>query len=456
MLAWLTYAVVVSSLAGLGAAAAGRVLRLYGLPARGAWVAGVLVSVAVPLAAHVTGGAPVIASAVPVPAVGEAVSALGRRAGDAAAAADGTALGRLETALGWAWAAASAAGLLWLAASAFRLRRALDGFPARTVGGVTVHRTEEEGPACWGLPGGRARVLLPSWLRELEPELRRIAVEHERHHLRRGDSLLVAGGCLVLAALPWNLPLWWQVLRLRRAVELDCDGRVLGSGTDPRDYGELLLTVGGRRAGAGSPWTAVPLSERTTGVEGRIRRMVEPPARHRLLRAAAFTVVALGAGALACETTPPGPDAELDAARAGEPTSPDVRAPAGESAEEAPSAERSRERPTFIPYDVAPELQNPDEVEKRLRDVYPASLESAGIGGSVVLWLRVDERGSVRASRIRESSGYRALDRAAEDVVEAMEFSPALNRDQPRAVWVQQRIVFRAPSEASPEDGGDG
>jgi len=166
--------------------------------------------------------------------------------------------------------------------------------------------------------------------------------------------------------------------------------------------------------------------------------------------------VALAAGALACETTPPGPSPELDATRAAGPTSPEVRAPAGERPGEASSGEGSRERPTFIPYDVAPELQNPDEVQQRLRDVYPPSLENAGIGGSVVLWMRVDEQGRVRATRVRESSGYRALDRAAEDVVEAMEFSPALNRDQPRAVWVQQRIYFRTASDTAPEDAGDG
>lgn len=453
MLAWLAYAVVISLLAGLGAAAAERVLRLYDLPARGAWVVAMLASVGFPLAAYLTGGPPAVVSAVPALGIGEAVSGIGRRAG-AAAAGGGSTVAGIEAILGRAWATASAAGLLWLAGSALRLHRSLDGFPTRSVGRVSVHRTEDEGPACWGLPGRRARVLLPSWLRELEPELRRLAVAHERQHLRRGDSFLVAGGWLLLAAAPWNLPLWWQMRRLRRSVELDCDERVLDAGPDPRDYGELLLTVGGRSAG--SPWTAVPLSERTSGLEGRIRSMVEPAPRHRLLRAAAFTALALGAGVLACETAPPGPDADPGAAPAGARAAAGVQAPAGERPREEPAAGSSRERPTFIPYDVAPELQNPAEVQRRLREVYPTALRDAGIGGSVTLWMRVDERGRVRSSRVRESSGYRALDRAAKDVVEAMEFSPALNRDRPTAVWVQQKIRFRTTSDADAEDAATG
>lgn len=426
MLAWLLYAVLVSFLAGLAAAAAERGLRLYELPARGAWAVAMLVSAGLPLLAWLTGGLPAGVPTLPAIGVGEAVARIGETVG--AGGGRMPSFPSLDAVLPWAWAAATGGALAWLGLSALRLRRSLDGLPTRTVGGVTVHLTGEEGPACWGVPGRTARVLLPAWLRELAPDLRRLALAHEREHLRRGDSLLAAGGLLVVAAAPWNLPLWWQLRRLRRAVELDCDGRVLEAGADPRAYGRLLLAVGGRACG--SARTALPLSENASRLRGRIRSLVAEPAENRTLRAAAFALLALAAGALACETSPPEPNAAADASRQG----------------------TAGDRPTFVPYDEAPELQNPEEVQARLQDLYPDSLERAGVGGTVTLRMYVDTDGNVEESEIRESSGHGALDRAAREVVGVMEFSPALNRDQPRAVWVRQEIRFQPDSAPPGED----
>lgn len=135
-------------------------------------------------------------------------------------------------------------------------------------------------------------------------------------------------------------------------------------------------------------------------------------------RAALFLVFALGAGVLlACETQAPDEGAEADASR-------------------------RAEVPGFIPYDVAPELQNAVEVSARLQELYPDSLEEAGTGGSVVLWLLVDDRGRVQKSLLQETSGYDALDQAASRIASEMDFSPALNRNERVGVWVQQRIRF--------------
>lgn len=422
MLAWVVYVLGVSALAGLAAAAAERVLRLYDLPARGAWGGAMLASVALPLVAWLTGAPPAAVVALPPIGVGEFAS----RIGDAAAAAgSGGWLPPLATILLWAWGVATAASLVWLGWSVLRLHRSLEGHPTRSVGSVAVHLTDEEGPACWGLPGRTARVLLPAWLREMAPDLRRLAVAHERQHLRSGDSLLAAAGCLLVAALPWNLPLWWQLRRLRRAVELDCDARVLGAGADPRDYGRLLLTVGGRSGG--SAWTALPLSEHTSRLEGRIRTMTSTPPSNRPVRAAAFALLALGAGALACETSPPDPGAEADAVAERAPTDPPSSTP----------------DPEAIPYDEPPELQNPDEVQARLQEVYPDSLKQAGVGGAVVLWMYVDREGRVVETRVEDSEGPSAFEDPAREVVRSMQFSAARNDGQPKAVWVQQRILFR-------------
>jgi periplasmic protein TonB len=78
-----------------------------------------------------------------------------------------------------------------------------------------------------------------------------------------------------------------------------------------------------------------------------------------------------------------------------------------------------------------------------IRSPYPGVLRNAGIGGTVLLWVQIDERGSVRQTEVMESSGYAQLDRVAEEVMrEVARFRPALNRDQAVTVWVQIPVVF--------------
>ncbi|MFQ5679676.1 MAG: energy transducer TonB [Gemmatimonadota bacterium] len=100
------------------------------------------------------------------------------------------------------------------------------------------------------------------------------------------------------------------------------------------------------------------------------------------------------------------------------------------------------DRPSFIPYDTPPKLKNPSEIQRLLQRLYPASLKSAGVGGTVVLWVYVDKRGRVDKSVVKESSGHTALDEAAHRVADAMQFVPAMNRDKVTDVWVQQPITF--------------
>jgi protein TonB len=100
------------------------------------------------------------------------------------------------------------------------------------------------------------------------------------------------------------------------------------------------------------------------------------------------------------------------------------------------------DRPEFIPYTVAPRLRNREEVLALLRQVYPRALQNAGISGTVLLWIYVDDEGDVRDTRIAESSGYDGLDRAAQTVASAMHFTPAMNRDRVTAVWLEQPISF--------------
>jgi TonB family protein len=100
------------------------------------------------------------------------------------------------------------------------------------------------------------------------------------------------------------------------------------------------------------------------------------------------------------------------------------------------------DRPTFIPFDVPPRLLNKGEIERLLVKLYPASLRDVGIGGAVVVWAYVDVQGKVLKTFIKDSSGYPNMDAAAAQVVQQMQFKPAINRDQPIAVWISQKVTM--------------
>jgi protein TonB len=98
--------------------------------------------------------------------------------------------------------------------------------------------------------------------------------------------------------------------------------------------------------------------------------------------------------------------------------------------------------PTFTPYTVKPELRNTSQVASSLQRNYPALLRDAGIGGTTIMWFFIDENGKVVKTQVFKSSGYEALDEAADKVASIMEFTPALNRDKKVQVWVQIPITF--------------
>ena len=99
--------------------------------------------------------------------------------------------------------------------------------------------------------------------------------------------------------------------------------------------------------------------------------------------------------------------------------------------------------PVFTPMTVRPEIGNRAEVQAALMREYPTLLRDAGIGGTVVVWFYVTETGQVADRRISESSGHTPLDEAALNVANVFQFTPAMNRDEAVAVWIQLPITFQ-------------
>lgn len=300
---WILYCVATGLLLTLGGMALERALRAFALPVRWAWLGTMLLTLAVPAAmAFLPREAPPASlprTAAPGGGTGERLSLddlplkqpPARRVDLAA----------LDRPLLLGWGAASGATLLALLGMAAVLRRRRAGWRAAELAGVPVLISRDTGPAVVGLV--RSRIVLPEWAAAAAPEQRALLLEHETEHLRAGDPRLLAAGLAALVLAPWNPAVWWQLRRLRLAVEIDCDARVLRRRGDVRAYGSLLLEVG-RRA-SGSALAVAAFSEPASFLERRIRIMTMPRERSPWTRAAGFGVLALGLAAAACETPAP-------------------------------------------------------------------------------------------------------------------------------------------------------
>lgn len=424
MAAWMAYATLVGAVLVAGAWAVERGARLYRLPTRFGWAGALLAALLIPAAGLVLPGGLVSMEARggamdgPVAAVAVVIEVL--ETSTAGAGLD------LNALLGTGWILVTALLLIRIVTARSLVSADLARAARRRIGRARLYLTSGLGPAVTGLGGGG--LVLPRWLWTLSPRERRLVLRHEREHLEAGDPWLLAGARLLVTLLPWNLPLWFGLRRLRLAVETDCDRRVLQGGADPRLYGDLLLRVGERSVRV---LGLAALAERPSFLERRIDEMTRPDAKHRAPKAIVTGALALAAVFVACEAPAPGVEDSGDVT--------------GKMAAPSVQVETEADRPAMIPRDVDPRLVNLDEVTETLQAVYPDDLRDEGVSGEVVLWLYVGTDGRVTDVRVHESSGVEELDEAASEVAESMAFEPAIHEESPKAVWIQQPISFRAP-----------
>jgi hypothetical protein len=157
------------------------------------------------------------------------------------------------------------------------------------------------GPVVIGLR--RPEIVLPRWLLDRSPAEQRVVLDHEAEHIKAGDALVLAGACAAVAVMPWNAALWYMLSRIRLAVELDCDARVLRRGVSVSTYGTLLIDLAEQALPLGL--TAAALADDASHLHQRIIAMKPQIPRFALLRAGSAAVVGLVALLAACETTMP-------------------------------------------------------------------------------------------------------------------------------------------------------
>jgi beta-lactamase regulating signal transducer with metallopeptidase domain len=309
MITWMIYALSVSVALSAAALLAERAAKLRRAPTRWIWIASLVGSLVLPTLMatasvrlpealkSATPSVPIVlrdATSIPMPT---ALLDLGGPHSYKTSA-------DIDTLLRDAWVAMSALTLVSLALSSALLHRRKRGWTEVHLCGESVLVAPDAGPAVVGLL--RSRIVVPQWLLEASEQQQQCTIAHERSHLIARDSQWMALALALLILMPWNAPLWWQFSRLRRAIEVDCDARVLLGGHDIGTYCETLIHVGQQQS---SRLAVVPaMSESASFLESRIRHMLRKPKKWARASAAALACLALGVAAFAAQVTPPSID----------------------------------------------------------------------------------------------------------------------------------------------------
>ena len=97
-------------------------------------------------------------------------------------------------------------------------------------------------------------------------------------------------------------------------------------------------------------------------------------------------------------------------------------------------------RVKFIAYDDPPVPLSP------IRPKYPEIAQEAGIEGTVVVQVFVDDKGRVKETVILKGIPNTGLDEAATEAIRGVRFRPAKQRERAVGVWISIPVNFRLKS----------
>jgi hypothetical protein len=169
----------------------------------------------------------------------------------------------------WPWIAAAALAVLAYVRALRALGRERGSWRVTIAEEMPVWVSRETGPAVVGFL--RSIVVAPAWAMALAERERRMLLRHEAEHVAAWDPTLLLLGLATCALVPWSPAAWWALARLRLAIEVDCDRRVLSAEPDVAAYGELLVAVQGRVVPGAAGLAA--FAERRLPLEERIEAM---------------------------------------------------------------------------------------------------------------------------------------------------------------------------------------
>ncbi|MGV3707749.1 MAG: M56 family metallopeptidase [Gemmatimonas sp.] len=288
MISWMLYSIGIGALFVLAALSAESILRSACIPLRFVWGLAIALTVAFTVAAPLRASR-ATTSAVPMelltmattqPTVVAEPTLLDRISALASSATGtlnvpvtrvmdwaSTTSGAFNTSLGALWLITGVAALLLLAAVYTRSMRESARWPKMRLQGRSVRVAPETGPAVMGL--APPEIVIPQWVLLRTEQEQALVLDHENEHVRARDPQLLAAACVTVALMPWNPAVWYMWSRLRLAVEVDCDQRVLKHGVKKPLYGELLVALSAQR-----PWNSFAMPAFSWGTSHLERRLV--------------------------------------------------------------------------------------------------------------------------------------------------------------------------------------
>lgn len=419
IVSWMAFLVVASAVVSMAALLVDGGLEKWGAPTRFAWLAALALAPAVLIGKAWALLRPEAPPALPawVPVLELPPLVWGpQAAGPAFGVEQGAALLWILSALGM---------LLLVGHAHLALRRERAGWERTHVLGQDVYVSADRGPAVAGV--WRPWIVLPRWAFALPEEELRMVLLHEGEHVRARDTRLLGAALALVTISAWNPFTWWQLRRLRAAMELDCDRRVLRRAPDRACYGASLLSVAARASGPSLGLAA--FTERSLNLKRRILAMTARTSRWTAVGGGVLVLSGLVVGLQACGVEAPTGPLPANGPRPAVPSEVGPQAIGGD--------------PVFTPFTVAPRIVNREDVVAAMLREYPPLLRDAGVQGEARVYMHIDEQGVVTAVRLDQSSGHPALDDAAIRVAGVYRFEPARNRDKPVAAWVSFPVAFR-------------
>ena len=305
MAEWILYILMVSLLLSAAAWIAERSARLSRRSTRWIWLLSVIASLAIP---SIISSVSIQVPSIVTPSISQ--HAITLRDNTVAAISPNVWMREVVSAptlIQWdrliqiAWMALSAALLILILASAIHISWRKRQWSEGKFMGVAVYLSVDTGPAVVGLIN--PKIVIPQWITQSATIDKSMVIAHEQSHLHAGDQRLLTIALCLLVLMPWNIPLWWQLKRLRHAIEVDCDSRVLREGREAVSYGETLIAVGQRQSSFVGAVAA--MSESPSFLEQRITIMMRKPSRIGSIFAVLLTGLALSVAAIAVEVSPP-------------------------------------------------------------------------------------------------------------------------------------------------------
>jgi len=400
---WMLHVAFITGLLGLAASASERVLRLWRREARIVWAAALALADVIPLVS--LGQASGFIPALGTPEIGSPIATLLAPTVVRASAAP------WDLIIAFCWLVATVTLTVRFVGASRSLWRRSRAWQPANLDGEAVLVSRDAGPAVVGFR--KPTIVVPEWVLELDASLRALVLQHEREHCDSGDPRLLVCALAVVVAMPWNLALWYCMVRLRSAIELDCDTRVLRAYPDTRRYGSLLLAVA-QRTDRGGLLTAA-LTESSSLLGRRILAMRSPIARRRLTLTLGLAAFAATLTAVACEVQAP-------------------LAPAKPQPTVVPAGATYFEFQVEQPVTAAGGTISPQ---------YPDLLRKAGIEGEVLVQfvVRPDGRADVATLKILKQS-HELFGAAVKNALPTARFNPALVGGEAVSQLVQMPYTF--------------